>query len=223
LLYVATEYGFFVSLDEGKTWKRFMTGLPVVRVDDVLVHPRENDLVLATHGRSIHIMDDISALQALTPDAMAKDVTLFDVRNAVAWKTDIRLRRAVTGAKNFQGQNAPPGTAISYWLGTVPTGDVKITITEVGTGQIFRNIDGTKHQGMNRVQWNLCSDLRPVTQGQGGGGGGGGNPCSSGGGGQPQRVGRLASPGAYAVTLTVGGRSYSKPVSVLEDVWLSER
>ncbi|MGH9308952.1 MAG: VPS10 domain-containing protein, partial [Vicinamibacterales bacterium] len=66
LLYVGTEYGFYISLDGGVEWKRFMTGLPAVRIDDVLVHPRENDLVLATHGRSIWILDDITPLQQLS-------------------------------------------------------------------------------------------------------------------------------------------------------------
>jgi hypothetical protein len=230
LLYAGTEFGFFVSFDEGKSWKKFMTNLPVVRIDDVLIHPRDNDLVLSTHGRSVWVMDDVSALQQLTPEAIASEVTLFEVRNAVAWKPDIRLRRSVTGAKNFQGENAPAGTTISYWLASAPTGDVKITITEVATGQVFRTIDGPKNQGMNRVQWNLCSDPRQGQQTQGGGFGGGGNPCveagqGGGGGAQqgPPRAGRLAAPGAYAVTLTVGGKSYSRPVSVLEDVWMHER
>lgn len=234
LLYAGTEYGFFVSLDEGKSWKRFMTNLPVVRVDDVTIHPRDNDLVLATHGRSVWIMDDVSALQQLTPATLAKDAVLFEVRNAILWKPDIRLRRAVTGAKNFQGENAPTGTTIGYWLGSAQAGDVKITITDIATGQVFRTIDGTKNQGMNRVQWDLCSDLRPVPAGQGGGGFGGGfggGGCGGGGfgggggGGQqgPQRVARMATPGSYAVTLTVNGRSYSKPVSLLEDVWMNER
>ncbi|HEV8364290.1 MAG TPA: hypothetical protein VGQ52_12285 [Gemmatimonadaceae bacterium] len=231
LLYAGTEFGFFVSLDEGKSWKKFMTNLPVVRIDDVTIHPRDNDLVLSTHGRSVWIMDDVSALQQLTPETLTRDATLFEVRNAVAWKPDIRLRRSVTGAKNFQGENAPAGTKISYWLANAPSGDVKITITDVATGQVFRTIDGTKQQGMNRVQWNLCSDPRPAQPAQGGGFGAGG-PCAGvggGGGGEgapaqgPPRVGRLASPGAYAVTLTVGGKTYSRPVSVLEDVWMHER
>ena len=66
LLYVGTEYGFYVSLNGGREWKRFMNGLPTVRIDDILVHPRDNDLILGTHGRSIWIMDDITALQQLT-------------------------------------------------------------------------------------------------------------------------------------------------------------
>jgi len=61
LLYAGTEYAVFVSLDGGKAWQRFSTGLPTVRIDDILVHPRDNDLIIGTHGRSIWILDDISA------------------------------------------------------------------------------------------------------------------------------------------------------------------
>lgn len=206
-----------------------MTNLPVVRIDDVQIHPRDNDLVLATRGRSVWIMDDVSALQQMTPETLTRDATLFEVRKAVAWTPDVRMRRSVTGAKNFQGENAPAGTTISYWLASAPSGDVKITVTDVSTGQVFRTIDGTKQQGMDRVQWNLCSDPRPAQPGPGAGFGGG--PCAgvgaAGGEGGPQqgppRVGRLATAGAYAVTLSVGGKSYSRPVSVLEDVWMHER
>ncbi|MEP7343927.1 MAG: hypothetical protein ABI877_01610 [Gemmatimonadaceae bacterium] len=225
LLYVGTEFGFYVSLDEGKSWKSFMTGLPVVRIDDVLVHPRDNDLVLSTHGRSIWIMDDISALQQMNADApggtTGKDVVLFDVRNAVLWKSDIRMRRAVTGSKNFLGESAPPGTTITYSLSSVPAGDVKISITDLATGEVFRTMNGTKLQGTNRVQWNLCSDPRPVQLGQSGGAGG----CGAGGaGGAGGQVGapraRTATAGAYKVTLTVNGKTYEKGVSVLDDVWM---
>ena len=62
LLYAGTEYGFFVSLNAGREWKPFMTGLPSVRIDDVMVHPRDNDLILGTHGRSIWILDDASPI-----------------------------------------------------------------------------------------------------------------------------------------------------------------
>jgi hypothetical protein len=79
--------GFFVSLDDGKNWNRFMPNLPIGRTDEVLVHPRDNDLILATHSRSVWIMDDVSALQRLTPDAIAKPSVLFPTRDAVAWKT----------------------------------------------------------------------------------------------------------------------------------------
>jgi photosystem II stability/assembly factor-like uncharacterized protein len=231
LLYAGTEFGFFVSLDEGRNWKPFMTNLPVVRIDDVVVHPRDNDLVLSTHGRSIWIMDDISALQQLTPEAMAQDVVLFEPRNTVLWKNDTRLSRSVTGAKNFRGQSAPRGSAIAYHLRSVPSGDVKITIRDVASGEVFRTMDGTKLAGLNQVHWDLCSDPRAVQPGQGfggfgggcGGGGRGGGGGGRAGGGGPPMVSMLATPGAYSVTLTVNGRSYSRSLSVLEDVWMEVR
>ncbi len=227
LLYAGTEFGFFTSLDEGRTWKQFMTNLPVVRIDDVLVHPRDNDLVLATHGRSVWVMDDITALQQMTPEAMAQDVALFHPRNAVAWKNDARTTRSVTGAKNFRGETAPRGSAISYYLKTVPAGDVTVTIRDA-SGAVFRTLPATKLQGLNRIQWDLCSDVRPVQPGQGFGGfGGGGGGCQPpGGGGRgaiPTGIAQVAAPGAYSVTLTVGGRNYATSLSVLEDIWMEQR
>lgn len=67
LLYVGTEFGLYTSMDGGKKWQRFMNNLPTVRVDDILIHPRENDLIVATHGRSVWIADDITPLQQMTP------------------------------------------------------------------------------------------------------------------------------------------------------------
>ena len=174
-------------------------------------------------------MDDVSALQQLTPGAMNQDVVLFDLRPAIAWKNDIRLARSVPGVKHFRGEAAPQGAAISYWLRNIPPGDVRITIRDLQTGQVFRTMSGTKLQGMNRVSWNLCSDPQPVQPGQfafGGGGCGGGGRGGGGGGGaagQPQGIARTAMPGSYAVTLTVNGRDYSRSLSILDDVWMETR
>jgi photosystem II stability/assembly factor-like uncharacterized protein len=228
LLYAGTEFGFFVSPDEGAQWKPLTPGLPVVRIDDVVIHPRDNDLVLSTHGRSVWVMDDITALQQLTPAVLASDVTLFVPREAVAWKEDITLRRSVTGAKRFRGENAPAGSAISYYLKS-PASGVKLTITDPTTGAVFRTLTATGEAGINRVQWDLCSDPRPAPPGQGGFGGGGAGACAAGpgggGGGQggPQQSGRPAAPGVYRVTLTAGGKDYTQLVRVLEDVWLDQR
>ncbi|CAN5644494.1 hypothetical protein BH23GEM9_BH23GEM9_07100 [soil metagenome] len=206
LLYAGTEFGFFVSLDEGRTWKQFMNNLATVRVDDVLVHPRENDLVLATHGRSIQVMDDITPLQLLTPAVLAAEAHLFEPREAVLWKTDRRYSRAVTGGKNWRGQTAPAGTSISYHLRRAGTGTVRITIADAA-GAVFRELSGPAEAGLNRVQWNLRGNPPPQQgprQGQG----------------QGQQQGPLASPGTYRVTLTVNGQEYSRDVRVLEDTWM---
>jgi photosystem II stability/assembly factor-like uncharacterized protein len=198
LLYVGTEFGFHISLDQGASWKRFMTGLPVVRVDDVMVHPRDNDLVLATHGRSVLIMDDVTALQQLTPAVMQRSVHLMEPREAVLWKTDQRNQRATPATRHWRGQNPPRGTAISFWL-AAPARSVQLTISDPVTGEVFRTLESRGEQGLNRVHWNLQSD--PVGQGQ-----------------QAQR--RTAQPGTYIATLTVDGQTQRTPVRVLEDIWM---
>ena len=209
LLYAGTEFGFFVSLDEGGTWRRFMSGLPVVRVDDVVVHPRDGDLVLATHGRSVMIMDDITALQQFTDEVAAAPAHLFEPRDAVRWKQDLRRSRSVTGSKVLRGDNAQPGVAIHYWLAEA-SGDVSLTVTNTATGELFRNLEAIGNSGINRVQWNLRGNRRQQ-QGGGGFGGGGG------------RQGPMAEPGLYRVSLSVDGQEFETTVRVLEDVWMDER
>jgi photosystem II stability/assembly factor-like uncharacterized protein len=211
ILYVGTEFGFFISSDEGQEWTRFMNGLPVVRIDDVLVHPRDNDLVLATHGRSVYIMDDITSLQATTGETMAEDVHLYEPRESVRWRNRRTQGRSVTGDKNWQGENAPAGTAIHYWLSEAAEGDVSITIANALTGEVFRTMEGTGVAGMNRVQWNQRSDPPPAGRGRGG----------REGGGRGRRQGQLAQPGVYNVTLTVKGEEYTTSLRVLEDDWMN--
>jgi photosystem II stability/assembly factor-like uncharacterized protein len=168
LLYAGTEYGFYVSLDGGIEWKKFMNGLPTVRIDDVLVHPRDNDLILATHGRSLWIMDDITPLQQLSDTVVAADAHALDIRPATAWLTDVQKAITVEGARHFRGQNPPRGAAIAYWLKSAPPADVRITISDI-SGREIRSLEGTKDAGLNRVQW----DLSPLGAGRGRGGRGG--------------------------------------------------
>lgn len=108
LLYAGTEFRWFVSLDGGRGWKRFMTGRPTVRVDDILVHPREHDLLVGTHGRSISIVDDVTALQQFRPEVAKADVHLFDIRPGTLWVTDTTLGGVNTGTKRFAAPNPPP-------------------------------------------------------------------------------------------------------------------
>jgi photosystem II stability/assembly factor-like uncharacterized protein len=156
LLYVGTEYGFFISLNGGKEWKPFMTGMPWVRVDDILVHPRDNDLIVGTHGRSIWILDDITPLQQLSEQATTAENHVFDVRPAIAYVNDIQRSISVEGAKNFRGANPERGTAISYFLKNAAAADVTITISDV-TGREIRTMEGPKEAGLHRVQWNLSA------------------------------------------------------------------
>jgi hypothetical protein len=206
LLFVGTEFGLFVSLDGGASWQKFMNNYPTVRTDDILVHPRDGDLVVGTHGRGIYIADDITPLQQLTSAVLNADAHLFDIRPAVAWINDRKLGQQITGQQVFVGENAPRGTFISYYLKAGSQGPVKITITDA-TGRVVRTLEGTGERGINRVLWNLAPDPAP---GAGGGRGGGAGAAA-------------VPPGTYLVTLNVGSLALSKPVQVLEDRWLDQR
>jgi hypothetical protein len=210
LLFVGTEFGIYASTNRGESWQKFMNNYPTVRTDDIRIHPRDGDLIIGSHGRSIWIVDDITPLQQLTPEVMNANVHLFDIRPAVDWLTDRKLLQQVTGQMIFRGENAPEGTAISYYLRAASTAPVRIAISDV-EGRVIREMDGTGMQGINRVQW----DLSPNPP-QGGGGGGRGGGGGGGGGGS-------VDPGVYKVTLTVGNTTLTKTVEVLEDRWMDER
>ena len=111
-----------------------MQGLPTVRIDDIIIHPRDRDLIAGTHGRSIWIVDDISPLEQMTDQTMTQDATLFDVRPATAWVNDIQKQITVGGQKNFRGQNPDPGHAISYWL-KADAQSVRVEVLDV-TGRV---------------------------------------------------------------------------------------
>ncbi len=218
LLYAPTELGFFISLNDGKNWSRFMPNLPIGRIDEVMVHPRDNDLILSTHSRSVWILDDVSALQHLTQEMIDKDAVLLPARDAVAWKPDRRLAAAVPGDKNWVGENAPRGTAIAWYLKN-GGGETKISIADAVSGQLVRVQSATSAAGLNRWQWDLCStpvraptpppDFRSgsITSGF---------SCPGGG--------VSAGPGTYRVTVSVAGREIGTGlIKVLEDSWLNER
>jgi hypothetical protein len=207
LLFAGTEFGLFVSLNGGGRWQKFMNNYPTVRTDDILIHPRDGDLIIASHGRSLWIADDITPLQQLTPEVLSQDAALFDIRPGIAYLNDQTHGEQVGGQKVFIGENAPRGTMINYYLKNAASGDVKISIADA-TGKTVRNIDGTKLAGINRVLWNLAAN------GPGGGGGFGG-----GRGGAPAAV----EPGTYMVTVNVNGKTLTKPVTVLQDRWLNEK
>ena len=214
LLYAGTEFGLFLSLDGGTKWEPFMTGYPTVRTDDILVHPRDGDLIVASHGRSIWIADDITPLQQLTPAVAAADATLFDVRTAVAYTNDAREDIYTGGEKQFEGENPARGTAIHFHLKTAL--EAKLSIADA-TGRAICETTVKAKAGMNRTQWALVAPMLTTTAtprpapapdvscaGGAAAGGRGGGAAG-------------AAPGSYIVKLTVAGKEYTKPVQVLED------
>ncbi|HJR59597.1 MAG TPA: hypothetical protein VJ813_09370 [Vicinamibacterales bacterium] len=195
LLYLGNEYGFYISLNGGKEWKKFMTGLPSVRVDDILVHPRDNDLIVGTHGRSIWIIDDITPLQQLSEQVMTADTHVFELRPAVAYVNDIQKSISVESAKHWRGENPDRGTAISYWLKSPAQGGVRITISDI-MGREIRSMEGPKEAGLHRVQWNLSRGGPGQGRGQGGQqqAGAPGTPATVAGTGQQQAATPPAQP-----------------------------
>jgi len=113
LLYLGAEMGVWASWDRGAHWTSLRGDLPVVQVRDIQIHPRDNDLLLATHGRGLYIMDDITALQQLEA-AKGSDVAVFDVRPAVRW--NMWSRDGNLGQKTWRGENPPQGALITYYL-----------------------------------------------------------------------------------------------------------
>lgn len=206
VLYAGMERGLQVSLDAGKTWHDFRLNLPRVSVRDIKIHPRENDLIVATHGRGAWILDDIAPVQGLAT-AMAADVTLFDVHRATRWESwdkDSNL-----GTSTWLGENPPAGAMINYYLKAdapaTGAGAVVITITDAA-GTVVNRITPRGRAGVNRAIWDL-SWMPPAALAGGGGGRGG-----RGGGARLPAV-----PGKYTVTLSAGGQTISKPLELRGD------
>ena len=130
LLFLGTEFGVFFSVDAGKQWSSLKLNMPTVAFHDLLIHPRDNDLIAATHGRGIWILDDISALQQATPQVLASDAQLFDAsRPATRW---LRIQRGGYGRGDlyFKGENPPAGGLVHYFLKAAPQGPATVEITD---------------------------------------------------------------------------------------------
>jgi photosystem II stability/assembly factor-like uncharacterized protein len=208
LLYAGTELGLYVSYNGGGIWTSLaLKNLPVVAVHDIIVHPRANDIIIATHGRSIYVLDDAAPVQQLTPEVAREDVHLFDVRPALRYAT--RMTRYGVGDKAFAGQNPPYGALVSYYLKQKPDDKTKLKLQILDSGgKMISEIENiAKERGLNRVSWNLRyggpTVRRPTTDEE---------VQFTGGPRGPQVL-----PGTYTVRLLVGEKSYEKKVEVQLD------
>ncbi|MGB8508968.1 MAG: hypothetical protein WCD76_11220 [Pyrinomonadaceae bacterium] len=212
LLYAGTELGLFISYTGGGSWQRLeLKNLPHVAVHDIVVHPRENDLILATHGRGLWVLDDATPIQQLSQDVQREDVHLFDVRPALRYTT--RFTRYGIGDKPLAAPNPPYGALITYYLKTKPDDKTKPKIQILdGKGKVIVDLENVaKEQGLNRVSWNLryggAQVRRPPTDEE---------VQFTGGPRGPQVL-----PGTYTVRLTVGGKTVERPVEVRLDPTIS--
>ena len=205
VLFAGTERGLWVSWDRGGAWTALRgKNLPTVPVDDLLIHPREGDLVLGTHGRGVWILDDAAPLVAL-PQARGQELQLFPIPTATEWR--LYDHKANTGHKLFLAPNPPEGALLTYWLGAKPgeKDEVKITVTDA-SGALVREIKGPKPAiGMNRASWDLRHEA-PVKPEEG---------APRGFGGPPR--GPFVLPGSYTVKVAAAGKEATQTVIVEDD------
>jgi photosystem II stability/assembly factor-like uncharacterized protein len=114
LLFAGTEFGLWMSWDRGANWTALKNNFPTVPVDDIQIQARENDLVLATHGRSIWILDDMTPIEKMDASVANADLTFFPPRAATTFF--IRQRRWSGGQKAFTAKNPPYGALLNYYL-----------------------------------------------------------------------------------------------------------
>ena len=154
LLFVGTELGLWVSLDGGRQWAQYKGGdLPNVAVRDLVIHPRDKDLVIATHGRGIWIVDDITPLRALTPANLVKEAAFIEARPTVqsipangGW---------ANGDAVFTGANPTDEAVITYYQQKRHIfGDLKIEILDE-SGKLLSTVPSSKRRGLNRATWSM--------------------------------------------------------------------
>lgn len=211
VLYLGAELGLFISLNHGDQWMELKNNLPTVAVNDLVVHPRDNDLVLGTHSRGIWILDNMTPFQEATPEVMQAEAHLFT--QAPAAMIHYTRERGHAGDMIFYGENPPAGAMIDYVLrDTVATDAVTLSI-HTSDGQLVRELKPDTTSGIHRALWdfryaaltgapvdtiNVEADATPPRRRSGPSG--------------PQVL-----PGLYRVHLTVNGTIYQQPLEVLPD------
>jgi photosystem II stability/assembly factor-like uncharacterized protein len=202
LLFLGTEFGLWVSIDGGQRWAEYKGGnFPSVAVRDIVVHPREGDLVLATHGRGIWIIDDISPLRALTPELMQKDAVLLTGKPVIQYMNS--NGGWPEGDEAFSGPSRPTDAFITYYQKSRHIfGDLKIEIFDQD-GKLLDTIAGSKHRGLNRATWSMqlkAPVVPPAAQAL-----------------FQAANGPRVLPGTYTVKLTKGDQAYTAPLQIAMD------
>jgi photosystem II stability/assembly factor-like uncharacterized protein len=201
LLFAGTEFGLFVSMDGGNEWMPWRAGVPSTPVRALMVHPRDADLVIGTHGRAVLILDDVRPLRALSadPSLSSSIVHIFDPPPAFQVTTAERIGYRSTGHALFFGENRPSGALISLWVGEgVESSTATVEILDLD-GVKIRSLREPVAPGLNRFTW----DLRMAS------------PSSGAGSFGPR--GALVLPGEYRIRTEVDGEVAEARLLVLED------
>jgi len=202
LLFLGTELGLWVSVDGGQQWAHYKgNDLPNVAVRDLAIHPRDNDLVIATHGRGIWIVDDITPLRALTPATLASNAVFMQARPVVqripaqgGW---------ANGDAAFVGPNPPDDAVITYYQKKRHIfGDLKIEVFDQA-GKLVGTVPSSKRRGLSRVTWSMRITAPRVP------------PAASAAFGAA--FGPRLLPGTYTVKMSKDKDVYTTQLSVLPD------
>jgi photosystem II stability/assembly factor-like uncharacterized protein len=188
LLFAGTDFGVYVSIDGGKAWLKVKNDMPTQPVHDLKVHPREADLIVATHGRGAYIAD-IKPLQELSNDVLAEDVHLFAPESKVRW---VGMDRRGSGSSNFAGKSEPAGMVVYYSLKAKPKGEV--TLQVYAGNMLLNEIKGTADVGLNKVFWNMTGRRERTAS-----------------------ASFPVQPGEYKFVLSVDGKTQTASASVLKD------
>jgi photosystem II stability/assembly factor-like uncharacterized protein len=205
ILYLGTETGLWVSWNKGAQWTRLKANLPTMPIYEIKQHPRDNDLILASHARGIWILDDPAPIQEWAKSESA-EAFLFNGEPATIMNQANDQMKGFEGDRLFLGQNPVPGATLAYRL-KADAKDVKLTIKD-SSGTTVRELTGTdvrdrNKAGLNIVKWDLrIQPLRPLPPPPGAGGAGGAGGGFGGGGNN----GPYVLPGTYKATLSVNGR-----------------
>ena len=199
LLYAGTELGLWISNDDGATWAKFKGGdFPAVAVRDIVVQPRDHDLVLATHGRGIWIIDDLTPLRALKRDVLAQEAAFLPSR-----PQQQRIRAGggwVDGDAVWQGNNPPNGVVINYYQKSRHLfGKLKLEILDE-RGNVVDTLPASKRRGINRVMWSMSVKPPRVP------------PAATLAGSATQ--GPRVPPGTYTARMTKGDKTYQTKIDV---------
>jgi hypothetical protein len=205
VLYAGTSRGVFVSFDGGSHWRSLRLNMPATMIYDLAVAPRADDLVVASHGRGVWILDDLSAVREAR--AAATEITLVQPRDAYRmwqWSPVNTFTKPKLPANAFVGENAP-AAQLTYRL---PARAKRVEIDVVdGAGRIVKHLTGkqlARHAGFGRVAWDLTED----------------GPVRWKGTFEQNRgpeTGAEAVPGSYTVRLTVDGTTRERPLIVRAD------
>ena len=212
LLYAGTEFGLYASWDGGANWVSIRKNMPPVAVRDIAIHPRDNDIIVATHGRGIYILDDAAPLQQIAV-AMKREAYLFSMRPAIRWAGGGGSFRA--NPRDWVAPNPAAGAWINLYLRTAPAGPVTITIADKA-GRTVGTIRGRAEAGVNRFVWNLRHEL-PGQRAAGPAAGAADMPAGGRGRGGGGSQGPAVNPGTYTVTVRAGSVELAGPLEVRLD------